>query len=356
MMEIRIENLQQAAGKQAILRGLSLTFQPGAVNVILGPNGAGKTTLLRLLGLLDSPAGGEIHYDGAAASALDRSGRTAMRRRIGFVFQAPLLLAGTVRQNLEYAGRLRRIAADRRGIDRVLSETGLAGREDQEARQLSGGEKQRLQLARVMLLDPELYLLDEPTANLDPLSVKNIEVAIQRLAKSGKTILLATHNLIQARLLAERIFFLKDGRLVQEGGVEEVLSRPISLDIAEFSAAENIISGDIGFSEGVTFLDSGKIRIEVASEKRSGRGAAVIRPEDILVSRQPIASSARNSFVGRIAAVVDLGVVLSLSVDCSGEVFTVFVTRHSFEQMNLVAGVDVALTFKATAVHLLPIE
>jgi molybdopterin-binding protein len=356
MMDIRVEKLEQAAGGRVILDGVGLEFAAGAVNVILGPNGAGKTTLLRLLGLLDLSRQGEIFYDGLALSAMRRSERTALRRRIGYVFQAPLLLPGTVKANLLYGPRLRGRSVTGSEIEQTLEATGLKGREFQDAHQLSGGEKQRLQLARVLLLDPDLYLLDEPTANLDPLSVKNIESAITRLACSGKTVILATHNLIQARLLAGRVVFLKAGRLVHEGSAAEVLSRPLSLDIAEFSAAENIISGTLARHEGRTVLDCGQLTIEVVSGLTSGRAAAVIRPEDILVSKAPISSSARNSFRGSIAAVVDLGLVTSLNVDCGGILFTVFVTRHSCEQMGLQPGIEVTLTFKATAVHLLPLE
>jgi molybdate/tungstate transport system ATP-binding protein len=143
--------------------------------------------------------------------------------------------------------------------------------------------------------------------------------------------------------------------LVQAGSAAEVLSRPLSLDIAEFSAAENIVSGTLARREGRTVLVSGKLVIEVVSECSQGAAAAVIRPEDILVSKEPIASSARNSFRGAIAAVADLGLVISLSVDCGGVMFTVFVTHHSREQMGLQPGVEVALTFKATSVHLLPL-
>ncbi len=238
----------------------------------------------------------------------------------------------------------------------MLAATGLAGKENQEARLLSGGEKQRLQLARVLLLDPDLYLLDEPTANLDPLSVKNIEAAIARLAREGKTVILATHNLTQARLLAGRIVFLQAGRLVQAGSAAEVLSRPLSLEIAEFSAAENIISGTLARRDGRTILDCGPLAIEVVSERTAGRAAAVIRPEDILVSMQPLDSSARNSFRGTVGTVSDLGAVMALVVDCSGVAFTVFLTRISCAQMGLAAGSGVALTFKATAVHLLPLD
>ena len=169
--------------------------------------------------------------------------------------------------------RLRGLSVSEQAIGRVLEKTGLSGRQEQDARLLSGGEKQRLQLARVMLLDPDLYLLDEPTANLDPLSVKNIETAIARLACEGKTVILATHNLIQARLLAGKIFFLKAGVLVQAGSADEVLSRPLSLDIAEFSAAENIIPGTLAVRDGRTVLDCGRLAIEVVSGiKQRARG------------------------------------------------------------------------------------
>lgn len=353
MMDIRLEGLGRLAGGKKILEDLNLEFSPGTVNVVLGPNGAGKSTLLRLLGLLDRPDRGEIYFDGSRLSSLARSARTRLRRRCGFVFQSPLLLAGTVGDNMRFGARLRSLKRSDDAVRRELETTGLAGKEAQEAKLLSGGEKQRLQLARVMLLDPDLYLLDEPTANLDPLSVKNIEAAIARLAREGKTVILATHNLTQARLLAGKVFFLKGGRLVQAGSAAEVLSRPLSLDIAEFSAAENIISGTLSRRDNGTYLDCGPLAIAVVSERSAGAAAAVIRPEDILVSRQPLASSARNSFGGIVLGMADLGAVMALSVDCSGVAFSVFVTRVSCSEMGLAPGCRVALTFKATAVHLL---
>jgi len=355
-MDIRVDGLAQAAGGALILNDVSLEFAAGAVNVILGPNGAGKSTLLRLLGLLDNPWAGEIYYDGLPLGAMRRGKRTALRRRIGFVFQTPLLLAGTVEANLLYGPRLRGLNPTTAAMRQILQATGLQGKELQDARQLSGGEKQRLQLARVMLLDPDVYLLDEPTANLDPLSVKNIENAVTRLAGLGKTVILATHNLIQARLLAARAAFLKGGRLVQAGSTADVLSRPLSIDIAEFSAAENIVAGTLARSGERTLLVCGKLAIEVVSERCHGAAAAVIRPEDILVSVKPISSSARNCFRGSVTAMTDLGLLASLRVDCGGVVFTVFVTRISCAEMGLAVGMDVTLTFKATSVHLLALD
>jgi molybdopterin-binding protein len=355
-MEVRAEGLGRRAGRRPILAGIGLALAPGAVNVILGPNGAGKTTLLRLLGLLDRPDAGDILYDGLRLSALDRRGRTRLRRRCGFVFQAPLLLAGSVEDNLRFAARLRGLRPDDAAFDRALERTGLAGRRRQDARLLSGGEKQRLQLARVLLLDPELYLLDEPTANLDPLSVKSIEAAIAGLARAGRTIVLATHNLTQARLLSGRIAFLKAGQLLQSGPAAEVLGRPLSLDIAEFSAAENILHGSLARRAGATFLDCGPLAIEVVSERSAGRAAAVIRPEDILLSAGPLSSSARNSFRGTVVVSVDLGALMALTIDCSGTLLTAFITPSSCAQMGLLPGSGTTVTFKATSVHLLPLD
>jgi molybdopterin-binding protein len=354
VLDVRAENLGRLAGGKPVLDDVSLEFEAGAANVVLGANGAGKTTLLRLLSLLDPPGRGDIFYDGSALAAMGNRERTALRRRIGFVFQSPLLLNGTVADNLLYGPRLRGIDVSAAAAARVLREMGLEGRENQEAGNLSGGEKQRLQLARVMLLDPELYLLDEPTANLDPLSVKNIEAAITSLVRLGRTVIMATHNLIQARLLAGKVFFLKAGSLLQAGPAAVVLDRPFSLDIAEFSAAENVLSGTLARRDGFVVLECGPLAVEVVSERERGRATAVIRPEDILVSRGPLSSSARNSFLGSIGTVVDLGPVVSLRVDCGGVGFTVFVTRHSRDQLDLRPGAEVVLTFKATSVHLLP--
>jgi molybdopterin-binding protein len=126
--------------------------------------------------------------------------------------------------------------------------------------------------------------------------------------------------------------------------------------LAEFSAAENIVSGTLAGNAERTVLVCGKLAIEVVSERCSGAAAAVIRPEDILLAKEPISSSARNCFPGSITALADLGLITSVCVDCSGVLFTVFVTRISCAQMNLAIGMNVTLTFKATSVHLLPLD
>jgi ABC-type methionine transport system ATPase subunit len=174
-MRIEAREITKKAGGKVLLRGVSMEIPAGGVSVVIGPNGAGKTTLLRILGMLDRPSAGLMVYDGQAANGLGVRGRTALRRRIGFVFQHPLLLNGTVLANMRHALALRKRPFEEARVEAALAAVGLAGKKGLDVRVLSGGEKQRLQLARAMLLDPEVLLADEPTSNLDPLSTRYIE-------------------------------------------------------------------------------------------------------------------------------------------------------------------------------------
>lgn len=354
-METIVKGVIKTFDRHLILDGVDMELQPGAVNVIIGPNGAGKTTLLRIMGLLEKPDRGTVEFDGQPVEKLRSRQKTALRRKIAFVFQNPLTLEGDVMRNMTYGPRVRKRQVDNNIIMAMLRKVGLAGKEDQEAKKLSGGEKQRLQLARVMLLEPELYLLDEPTANLDPLSTRTIETLITELAGAGKTVVLSTHNLVQARLLGHKFFFMKEGRIIHQGSGAEIFHRPISLDIAEFASAENIIHGEIMGEGEIKFLQANGLRIRVTTPLESGRAAGIIRAEDILISREPIISSARNCFKGIITLVEEMGIILSVAVECQKQVFISFITRESAQLMELDPGQEVYLTFKSTAVHVIKV-
>ena len=356
MMRIRLRNLTHSYRKTRVLDRLNIDFISGSANVVIGPNGAGKTTLLRLIDLLEKPSAGELYFDGVAVSGLDESQRMVLRRRIGFVFQAPLLFRGTVRRNAAYGLKLRRRALCRERIEEAMEQVGLRSKMDQDAMSLSGGEKQRLQLARVMLLDPELYLLDEPTANLDPLSARRIEETILRLLQAGKTVILTTHNLIQARRVGDRFYFLGDGRLLQEGTALDIFHFPSSLGIAEFSSAENIIYGDIRDIAGSRCLVAEGQMIQTLADAPLGPAAGIIRPEDILISKGLLTSSARNSIAGTIRSIERLGILFAVGVRCGKLPLTSFITPNSLEALDLKTGDRVYLTFKATAIHILPME
>jgi molybdopterin-binding protein len=355
-MRIEARGVYRKSGKHPILRGVSLAVRGGGAFVVLGPNGAGKTTLLRILALLDKPNAGEVLYDGRPASRFSGAERTALRRRLGFVFQHPLLLNGPVIANMRYALKLRKLPSAEDRIDRELAALGLASKKDLDVRLLSGGEKQRLQLARAMVLEPEVLFADEPTSNLDPVSARTIEDRLRKMAAAGKTVVLTTHNLLQARLFGAQVFFLKAGEIVQQGTAFQVLENPATLDVAQFSSITNVFHGRLVRADGESFLEIGPARIQVASGLDEGPVAAIIRPEDILVSRDPIASSARNHFSGKVTAVDDLGMVVILQVACGDLTLRATITRTSLREMGIRTGDEVVLTFKASAVLLFPAE
>lgn len=355
-MNIKIKSLNKKIGKLNILKDINLNFESENINVIIGPNGAGKTTLLRIIGLLDEPTTGEVFYNGKSSVKFNSRDKLNYRRKIGFVFQNPIILEGTVYQNIIYPLNLRKLKIEKSQIEETIHRVGLSDKIDKDAKKLSGGEKQRLQLMRVLVVNPDLFLLDEPTSNLDPISTKKIEEIIFELVKFKKTIILTTHNLLQARHFANKIFFLKDGEIVQEGSSKDIFETPFSLDIAEFSLSENIFFGEILKEGEETYLSVGRLKINVVSNILSGNVAGVIRPEDILISKTPIVSSARNCFKGKIKKIEDIGAIYSVEVICNDLSLTSFVTKQSAISMELKLDSEVYLIFKATSLHILPVS
>ena len=223
-----------AVGAVTILDRVSLTFAAGAPTVLIGPNGAGKTTVLRLaMGLL-APTAGSVTWAG-------RDDVGPNRRAI--MFQRPTMLrrsaAGNVRYALAAAGCARADRAARAA--ELLDLVGLAPLTGRPARRLSGGEQQRLALARALARDPELLLLDEPTASLDPAAVKGIEDLIRTIAARGIKVVMATHDLGQARRLAGDIVFMHRGRLVEHANAEVFFAAPQTADAAKFIRGELLV-------------------------------------------------------------------------------------------------------------------
>ncbi len=354
-MEIELRGAAVRIGSQPVLQPLTLAVRPGHVTVVLGPNGAGKTTLLRLLALLTRPAGGTVLHDGVNAFSLRRTQRTALRRRMGFVFQSPLFFAASVEANLVYPLRVRGIRPRPEAIDSVLRQVGLAGRGKADARALSGGERQRLQLGRLLITDPEVCLFDEPAASLDPVSNLWFEREILRLAGEGRTVVLTTHNLDRAWVVGARILYLQDGELKHDGTADDFFSRPQSLEAALFSTSANLVEGQVSRTPGgPALLAAGAMRIELAGDVPAGPATVLIRPEEILLSKAPLASSARNCLPGRVLDIQAAGPLVWVVCDCGGPALTARITRPSVEALELSRGTPVFLNFKASAIHHLP--
>lgn len=352
-MEIKTIRLSKKIDSKEILRGIDITFEKECTNVIIGPNGSGKTSLLRQIVLLDKPSDGEIFYDGLALSKIDNKIKTNLRRKIGFVFQHPIMLAGTVYSNLIYGLKIRGLEVVKSECERVLDLVGLLNRKEQDAKTLSGGEKQRLALARVFILQPDIYIFDEFANNLDPISERTIEDILSRLIELKKTIILVTHNLFHARKFGGKIFFMNDGKIVQEGTPNSIFLKPVDLTIAEYAYAHNIFRGKIIEENGQKYILCNNLKITVVTENSSGEAIAILRPDDIFVSRTILESSARNSFCGTIRKIKNSGSAYNLTISVNGLDFETVITKQSLYAMDLKEKEHVYITFKATSVHLI---
>lgn len=223
---------------RTVLDIAQLNVQAGETVALVGPSGAGKSTLLRLLAFLETPTMGDLHYNGRLCTPTYPDLQT--RRQVTMVFQHPQLLHRSVYENVAYGVGLRGEKDGRGEITAVIEQVGLADLIDASAQTLSGGEAQRVALARALVLQPQVLLLDEPTANLDPYNIKLIEqIASQANQERGTTIVIVTHNIFQARRLADRVGLLLNGQLVELSDTETFFENPQHPETAAF------VRGDI---------------------------------------------------------------------------------------------------------------
>ena len=221
MALLEIRGISKSYGKAEILKNIDLMVEAGEVLALIGPTGSGKTTLLRLMSLLEEPSMGCILFDGQKVTAASEREKLKARRRMAMVFQKPVMFKASVSENVSFGLKMRGID-DPKKIEEALAAVGLSGLENRDANTLSGGEMQRIALARALVLEPELLLLDEPTANLDPESVASIDRLLQSLSGQKTAVILATHNMMECKRLATRVAVLQAGRLAAVGLPEEV--------------------------------------------------------------------------------------------------------------------------------------
>ncbi|MGD9387799.1 MAG: phosphate ABC transporter ATP-binding protein [Gammaproteobacteria bacterium] len=232
LMPLVVQGLGFAAGRKQILSDVSFTLSDSACTVILGPNGAGKSVLMRLLHGLLAPTAGSIEWGGLSPARA--------RRRQGMVFQRPVMLRRSALGNLKHTLAVRKVArGDRRQLAaNALAMAGLEAHARQSARTLSGGEQQRLAIARAWMLAPELLLLDEPTSNLDPAATAAIERLIEEVKAQGTRIIMTTHDIGQARRLANEVLFLHEGRLLEHSPAAAFFAGPATTAAARFIRGE----------------------------------------------------------------------------------------------------------------------
>ena len=229
---LAVRGLTVSYGDRPVVFSVDLTVPKGSMTAIIGPNGSGKTTLLRAINGLERLRGGTINWNCQSEIA---------RERQAFVFQSPVMLRRSVTKNIEYPLRLKGCSKEKIAstISDWLTRIGLEKSAQMDATWLSGGEKQKLALARALACEPELLLLDEPTANLDGSATREIEALLQQAAQDGVRIVMTTHNIAQARRLADEVVFLYRGQALEQGKAGQLLDAPAT------DQAKAFIRGDI---------------------------------------------------------------------------------------------------------------
>jgi len=330
---LRIEGLAKSYGSAFTLAVDQLEIADGTITALLGPNGSGKSTLLSLIAGLRRADRGSISIEGMALQPASAA-PVEWRRAVTMVTQKPFLFHGTVDENVGYGlrfrGTPRAARADR--IDRALKHAGIEGFGLREARELSDGEAQMVAIARALVVEPRLLLLDEPTANIDRDNAARLELLIASLSGiNNLTVVFATHNLEQAYRLSTRVVPIMRGRPVQ-------------------AHPENIFRGTVTGERNGLKIIALRRGVEIETETPlSGSVHVAIDPTDIIVSRMELHSSARNSLAGRLVSASTHDHRVRLMVNAGVE-FAVLVTEQSFREMALHPGEIVYLTFKSTAV------
>jgi tungstate transport system ATP-binding protein len=354
MSIIETLNLGKKYEHQYILKNINLKINTGDVLALIGPTGAGKTTLLRLLSLLEKPSEGSIMIFGTDIIN-SRKHLLKVRRQISYVQQKPVVFDMSVFHNiacgLKWRGEERKAIKQR--VGNTLDLVDLTNYENRNARSLSGGEVQRVAIARALALKPDVLLLDEPTANLDPNSITKIEEILSHIITEQKlTVVIATHDLSQGQYLANKIGVLMNGKLLQTGSPDEIFSSPINREVAEFVGIKNILEGEVtGKDDDLIDIKINDTTVQVISDYAIGEKVYIlIRPEDIILTLSQDKTSARNTFLGKIVKAIPIGPLIHIKAFCGFPILVV-VTKRSADELRFIAGQDIYVSFKATAIH-----
>lgn len=350
---LEAEQLAVRRGEREVARVDRLELREAETLAILGPNGAGKSSLLLALATL-LPASGRLGFRGAPIAD-----RLAFRRRVAVVFQRALLLDRSVRDNAALGLELRGVArAERqRRADDALSRLGIAHLAARSARALSGGEAQRVSLARALAVEPEILFLDEPFSALDAPTRETLIADLARALRGrGVTTVMVTHDREEALSLADRIAVVIAGRVRQVGPADEVFGMPADPELAAFVGVENVLPAKVERStDEITVLRIGDHVVEATALPPAGDDFPLlcVRPDDVVIAHAASASSARNTFRARIVRVEPIGRHVRVVLDC-GFPLVAHVTRQSARDLALEVGREVVASFKATVPHLLP--
>ena len=321
----QLNQLRFSYASKQVLALDELKLEEGKTTALIGANGSGKSTLLNLLAFLESPTQGEIFFKGQSVRRRDL---IEYRRRVGFLAQKPFMLAGTVYDNIELGLKIQGKRQRAPKIAKVLKQLDISYCADSQAQLLSGGEQQKVALARSLILAPEVLLLDEPFSYLDQISVQALEAFLQNYAQAtGHTLIFSTHDHLQGFALADEVIALAEGK--------QVLTPLI-----------NLFHGQI---IDHVFI-SGALQIILTEATDNARHAS-INPEDIVLSTEALKSSIRNHFQGRVVMIAEEMGRVRVNID-TGVIFQVLITYQALAELNIKLGDRLWVNFKSNSVVL----
>ena len=342
---IKIENLHIQLGGFD-LHDINLHIEENDFFMLMGPSGAGKTILLEAIAGLVPVKSGRIKVADQDITQLPPE-----KRGISIVYQDYALFPHlTVANNIRYGLRFQKIEkseGDQR-LDQLLKLLNLQHLANRSPETLSGGEQQRVAMARALIVNPRVLLLDEPLSALDPRLREEFRLVLKRLQQqSTATILMVTHDFAEALALGHRGAIVNAGQIEQSGSMEELFQRPQSTMVADFVGMKNLFA--------VTILEETarikNLQIQLGHSHDRGEGFIAIRPEDIVLSTEQLQSSMRNSFQGRISQIISQGFYYEVHVTVDGINFCALVTKGALLEMELQEGKEIYLFFKSTAIH-----
>ncbi len=326
----RLSNISFSYGDKQVLDIPDLAIKKNQITTLIGSNGSGKSTLLNLLAFLEKPATGELSFfeQKNIGNKLTEKSQLSLRRRVALVSQNPYLLRGTVLENIEMGLRFRGLskADQEQQAERAMETVGITSFSQRNVKKLSGGEAQKVTLARALVLKPEVLLMDEAFSHLDQKSTQQLEILLRKLVEEqGMTVIVSTHDHLQGMVLADE-------------GISLVSGRPVNAPLL------NLFHGQVVERHFTT----GKMQVFLPEDIQAGRHL-VIDPADIVLSNDSLKSSMRNNFKGWVISISEDRGRVWLGID-AGEKIHAQITQKSLHEMSLTLGSDVWINFKSTSV------
>ena len=354
-MTLKIEHVSKALGTFS-LRDIILEVGDGEYFVLLGSTGAGKTVLLDLIMGFHSPDKGKIILDGRNITNVP-----TYKRGIAYVpHNCPLFPHMSVFENIEFGLKMRRMISTERkkAVDRIAEIVGLESIANRMPSKLSGGERQKVVLARVLVTKPKIILLDEPLSAIDREASRSFLDELKRINHEFKVSFLhVTHDQMEAFSLADKIAIMMEGKIVQFGDPNEILSNPTDERVARFLGYENVFHASlVKYEKGISEVNANGVLIKLNGKLESGAATVAIRPEDMVITQEaPVTSPDWNFFEGTVKEYTNLGPVVEVTVNV-GLVLKALIDKRSFLELNLSEGKRVHAGFKVASVRIVSLR